>query len=140
MKVTLDTNIYVSALHFGGKPMQLLQMGLEESWASPSPDRFSTRRSACCARSSTGRTTQLRDAEAAIGAATYRVTPTETLDVVKEDPTDNRILECAVAAGVETIVGSRRSAIVLSYRESVQGNSRPLGCSDLRSDALQTQR
>ena len=29
MKVTLDTNIYVSALHFGGKPMQLLQMGLE---------------------------------------------------------------------------------------------------------------
>ena len=23
------TNIYVSALHFGGKPMQLLQMGLE---------------------------------------------------------------------------------------------------------------
>jgi len=29
VKVTLDTNIYVSALQFGGKPMQLLQMGLE---------------------------------------------------------------------------------------------------------------
>ena len=29
MRVTLDTNIYVSALQFGGKPMQLLQMGLE---------------------------------------------------------------------------------------------------------------
>ena len=29
MRATLGTNIYVSALHFGGKPMQLLQMGLE---------------------------------------------------------------------------------------------------------------
>jgi predicted nucleic acid-binding protein len=29
VRVTLDTNIYVSALHFGGKPMELLQMGLE---------------------------------------------------------------------------------------------------------------
>ena len=29
MRVTLDTNIYGSALHFSGKPMKLLQMGLE---------------------------------------------------------------------------------------------------------------
>lgn len=29
MRVTLDTNIYVSALHFGGKPMQLLERGLD---------------------------------------------------------------------------------------------------------------
>ena len=46
----------------------------------------------------------LRDAEAAIFAATFNVAPNETLDVVKDDPTDNRILECAVAANSEVIL------------------------------------
>ena len=32
-----------------------------------------------------------------IRACTYHVTPTETLDVVPDDPDDNRVLECAVA-------------------------------------------
>jgi predicted nucleic acid-binding protein len=35
---------------------------------------------------------------------TRRVSSTETLDVVKADPDDNRILECAVAAGSDVIV------------------------------------
>ena len=32
------------------------------------------------------------------------VTPQESLNVVKEDPPDNRILECAVAAGSDYIL------------------------------------
>ena len=32
------------------------------------------------------------------------VEPTEPLDVVTADPTDNRIFECAVAAGSEVLV------------------------------------
>lgn len=32
------------------------------------------------------------------------VNPTQTLDVVKEDPSDNRILECAVASGSDYLV------------------------------------
>ena len=32
------------------------------------------------------------------------VVPAQTLDVVKEDPDDNRIIECAVAAGSDCIV------------------------------------
>ena len=58
--------------------------------------------------------TDLRDAEAAINAATYRVAPTETLDVVEADATDNRILECAVASSSETIVSGDRHLLALS--------------------------
>ena len=97
MRVTLDTNIYVSALQFGGKPMQLLQMGLEGELdiAISQPILDETLR---VLRENFGWSDEdLRDAEAAISAATYRVAPTETLDVVEADPTDNRILECAVA-------------------------------------------
>jgi predicted nucleic acid-binding protein len=41
---------------------------------------------------------------AEVATFTKRVSSTETLDVVKADPDDNRILECAVAAGSDVIV------------------------------------
>jgi uncharacterized protein len=113
VRVTLDTNIYVSALHFGGKPMQLLQMGLEGEIdiAISQPILDETLR---VLREKFGWSDDdLRDAEAAISAATYRVAPTETLDVVEADPTDNRIVECAVASSSETIVSGDRHLLAL---------------------------
>jgi len=35
---------------------------------------------------------------------TERVTPTRTLDIIKADPSDNRILECAEAGNADYIV------------------------------------
>ena len=113
MRVTLDTNIYVSALQFGGKPMQLLQMGLEGALdiAISQPILDETLR---VLREKFGWSADdLRDAEAAISAATYRVAPTETLDVVEADATDNRIVECAVASSSETIVSGDRHLLAL---------------------------
>ncbi len=45
---------------------------------------------------------------------TERVTPTVTLSVVTEDPTDNRILECAQAAGSEYLVTRDRHLLKLN--------------------------
>jgi predicted nucleic acid-binding protein len=39
-----------------------------------------------------------------LAGITNRVMPARTLDVIKEDPPDNRILECAVEAGSEYVV------------------------------------
>ena len=41
---------------------------------------------------------------AQVATFTDRISQTETLDVVKSDALDNRILECAVAAGSEFVV------------------------------------
>jgi predicted nucleic acid-binding protein len=41
---------------------------------------------------------------AEVATFTKRVSCTETLDAVKADPDDNRILECAVAAWSDVIV------------------------------------
>ena len=44
--------------------------------------------------------------------------PTETLDAVPGDATDNRILECAVAAGADTVVSGDRHLLSLeNYRD-----------------------
>src|ERR1035438_7623898 len=47
---------------------------------------------------------RLHDARLRMANFTNRVTPAQTLDVIKEDPPDNRILECAVEAGSDYIV------------------------------------
>jgi hypothetical protein len=46
----------------------------------------------------------VREARAAIGNFTVLVQPQESVSIVREDEADNRMLECALAAGADAIV------------------------------------
>ena len=48
------------------------------------------------------------------------VTPTEVIDVVKEDPADNRILECARAAGSDFIVTGDKDLLRIRQYAGIQ--------------------
>jgi putative PIN family toxin of toxin-antitoxin system len=48
--------------------------------------------------------TRVREARGAIGNFTILVHPQDAVSVVSEDEADNRILECALAAGADAIV------------------------------------
>lgn len=103
-RVTADSNIWISALIFGGKPLQLLELALAgeielgisaallDETLRVMRDKFKRIPE------------QLQQAEGYITAITKRVSPTETIDAVPSDPDDNEVLECAVAAGSDTIV------------------------------------
>ena len=59
----------------------------------------------------------LDEAAASIGDFTRLIHPTETIDAVTADPDDNRVLECAVAAGSRFIVTGDSGLLRLgSYR------------------------
>jgi predicted nucleic acid-binding protein len=71
----------------------------------------------------------LHDAREKLATLGNRVTPTAALDVIKEDPDDNRILECAVAAKSDYIVtedkdllrlGQYGNARILTIRDCIQ--------------------
>ena len=119
LRVTADTNIYISALHFGGTPERLLRLAEEgsiqlvisdeimaevaktlrgEKFAWPEPD--------------------IEKALRQLSRITERVQPTQTLDIVKAKPSDNRILECADAGNADFIVtGDKRHLLPLgSFR------------------------
>ena len=57
---------------------------------------------------------RLHFARLKIAAIANLVTPTRTLKIVKEDPDDNRILECAEAAGSDVIVTRDKDLLRLS--------------------------
>ena len=103
-RVTLDANVYLSGCVFGGKPKRVLEMAIEGEIevAVSDPIIQEVRRHL---RGTFG-WSEPRAAEAVESIAEFakHVTPTETIDTVTTDPDDNRVLECAVTAGSQTIV------------------------------------
>jgi hypothetical protein len=63
----------------------------------------------------------IAEARAVIGEAARTVTPAVQLSVIKEDPDDDRILECAVSAGMtaSALSRSRTSSILRWLRKAV---------------------
>lgn len=118
--VTADSNIYVSALVFAGRPLQFLQAArtgavrlaisvplldeihriLRDKFGWPEP--------------------KLADVAEELTTFTTLVHPARHIDAVPEDPDDNRVLECAVAAGSRYIVTGDRALLRLERFEGVQ--------------------
>jgi len=95
-RIVADTNIYISALNFSGKADEVLALGR----AGAILDEIG----GVLARKFRWSATRVREARAAIGDFTVLVHPREPVSVVREDEADNRILECALAAGADAIV------------------------------------
>ena len=103
--VTFDTNVYISALNFSrGKPRQLLQLAMDGAVHVAISDAIMQEFLRVMREKFNATPVDLQEAQAIIAGCTERVAPTEVLDVVKDDPDDNRIVECAVASGSDCIV------------------------------------
>ena len=105
LRVVLDTNVLISAIPFGGKPRQILEKAIREqirlciSEAILEEVKGVLRRSKC---DYSPEMVQFILTELT-GISDY-VNPSKTIDVVREDPECNRILECAVEGEAHYIV------------------------------------
>jgi putative PIN family toxin of toxin-antitoxin system len=119
LSVTLDTSVYVGTLNsrgFGGRLFGLAQAGslridlsdaiLDET-IRVLRDKFGWDGY------------RLHDVRSRLINFTNRVTPTELLDVIKEDPPDNRVLECAVEARSAYIVTWDRDLLRLGTHSGI---------------------
>ena len=115
---TADTNIYVSALQFGGVPLHFLELAAAGEFRLYISDAILNESLRVLRYKFQWSEADLRDAEATIRACTEHIIPQETLDVIQADPPDNRILECAATAQSDYIVtGDKRHILPLgSYR------------------------
>jgi putative PIN family toxin of toxin-antitoxin system len=103
-RVTADSNIWVSGLNWRGQPHEFLNLArsgqIQLSISDAVLDEF-TRILHDKLEWSDERLNALR---AEVATFTRRVSPIETLDAVPRDADDNRIIECAVAAGSDAII------------------------------------
>jgi putative PIN family toxin of toxin-antitoxin system len=121
LRVTPDTNILVSGLVYQrGKPYQLLRMALageiNMTVSQPILDELGD----VLARKFKMTDTAIEEAKAIVRQAARIVTPAVQIDVIKEDPPDNRILECAVTGGSDYIVTGDKDLLRLKQYDSIR--------------------
>jgi len=117
-RVVADTNIYISALMFGGLPGLFLELAFRRAFllitSAALLDELDDKLRAKFA-------VHLEDAaliRRKLEGAAEVVEPDFVLHVIKSDPEDNRVLECAVAGKADFVVSGDRHLLQLGSYES----------------------
>jgi uncharacterized protein len=118
-RVVLDTNVYISALMFGGLPGSLLDLAFLRSFtlitSSPLIEELDEK-----LREKFG--VSAEDAaflRARLENVAEVVEPRDTLRIITEDPDDNRVLECAVEGRADLIVSGDRHLLKLGKYQGI---------------------
>lgn len=124
-KAVFDTNVYISALGFGGIPEHLLELAtgpgrqfelyassdiLKEIMKALSSDKFQLSRE------------EIADAISVIDDAADVINPGIRLDVIKHRA-DNRILECAIKVKADFIVSGDKHLLGLKKYKGIQSTT-----------------
>lgn len=116
MRVVLDTNVYISATLFGGNCEEIIRLAEQGAFEivisreiiseieDVLKDKFKWSRQ------------QISETISFIKAIATLVKPHMTIDAVKNDPSDNKVIECAVSSQAAYIVTGDRKHL-LSIRK-----------------------
>jgi putative PIN family toxin of toxin-antitoxin system len=116
--VTADSNIWVSAFNFRGKPRRLIEMADSGEIDLAVSEAIITEVLHVLRDNFQWSDEGLLEAQYQMNTVARKVVPTETVDVIREDPADNRILECAAAARSDYIVSGDNDLLrVKSFRD-----------------------
>jgi uncharacterized protein len=117
--ITADTNLYVSAFSFGGKPLQLIELARvgRIRLAISDPIRDEVRR--VLGEKFGWTKAELVELDGWLPTFTMRVSSTQRVDVVEADPDDDRIIECAIATGSTIIVSGDRHLLNLQEYQGI---------------------
>lgn len=120
-RIVLDRNVLISALHFGGKPEELLLLanqGEIELIVSP----FILDETARILKEKLGwREKEIQAALGLIREVATIIDPKLKINIIPEDESDNLILACAVEAKADFLVtGDKRHLLPLKRHQGTQ--------------------
>ncbi len=105
MRAVVDTNVFVSGLLFGGKPQEVLESAVSGRVALFVSPTMVAELEGVLRRPRFGLTDQfVRAAIAEVTSLAEWVIPQARAEVVKDDPTDNEVIDCAVESRADCIV------------------------------------
>ena len=120
-KVVLDTNVLISGILFGGNPRQIFELVIQgkiDAYISPA---IFTEFREVLVRPKFGITHEKCFLIAKeIEYLFCLVFPQTRVDLIKDDPDDNIILECALAADVEYIITGDSHLLTLKSFEKIK--------------------
>ena len=111
----------ISALIFpGGKPFQLLELAREGKINLTVSEAILDEMAGVLARKFNWQPEEIAAGRKWITEMARTVKPAVRLDIIKEDPPDNRILECASAAGSDYIMSGDKDLLRLGRYDSIR--------------------
>ena len=120
LKVVFDTNIFISAIIFGGNPRQCLELAREDKIRLfiSKPILFELAKK--LKMKFLWQDLDIKEVIIGISEFAQIVVPTVKINLIKQDLPDNRILECAKEAQVDYIIsGDKKHLLSLKFFESI---------------------
>jgi len=114
MRIVCDTNVLVSGILFRGHPRRILTLVAQARLTNITSPALLREVEAVLVRPKFGLRPGQVDQILALFRDTFElVHPMDPLDVIEDDPADNRILEAALAASADVIVSGDRHLLAL---------------------------
>ena len=102
--VVLDTNIHISSIFWDGGPYAIAKMAIDQNLTIFSSNPILDEIRKVLKRDFALSKQEIEDVIVSLMDFTNIVEPTEKLNIIKDDPPDDRILECAVSCKAQYIV------------------------------------
>ena len=119
-RVVLDTNVWISALNFGGKPAQILKIAVKKQIRFYCSQTLFAELVGVLRKKFGYSDEKIEEVEVLFKKRVKFREPRITLNVVKTDPADNRVLECALEAEADYIVSGDKDLLNLGNLKKIK--------------------
>lgn len=117
IRVVPDTNILISALMFGGLPASFLNLAFLQSFVLVTSPTLLDELDEKLRGKFEVSPEDADSIRARLESCALLVAPRIALEVIKKDPDDDRVLECAVAGEADYVVSGDRHLLKLAFYE-----------------------
>jgi len=111
-RVVLDTNIYISAIIFGGNPRTCLELARNKEFELFASREILVELAAKLRLKFHWKEENIHSAIEGILAFANLVTPKHVINIIKDDPRDNIILECALETKADYIISGDKKHLL----------------------------
>ncbi|MFV1981413.1 MAG: putative toxin-antitoxin system toxin component, PIN family [Rhodothermia bacterium] len=119
MKVVCDTNVLISAILFGGRPRDVLRRMIEGKATGYTSPELRLELAGVLGRKKFSLAHEHIDAIMRLIDSTFiEVFPNDVPSIIVDDPDDNMVLACAIAAKADFIVSGDRHLLSLGAYKS----------------------
>lgn len=119
-RVVLDTNVFISAILYGGNPRKVVNLAVTEAIEVYISLELLEELGRVLREKFTLGSIEIEKIISEIKDFAEIITPRVHLRVIKKDPSDNKVLECAVAAKATFIVSGDKHLLNLGSFRGIQ--------------------
>lgn len=121
MRAVFDSNVWISAFRFKGRPLELVLKAAEGEFELYTSQSIMDETARVLREKFNAQQSEIDQALKIMNTAARKVEPAVKLNVVKDDPKDDHIIECALAARADVIVtGDKKHLLKMGSYQGIR--------------------